>query len=1130
MLSGTIISANLPLNVYAEALSKSERELTPLTDNSNLEKSTTITIKDSNLETIIRQSLNKTSGDLTISDMESLIYLDASNSNISDLTGLEYAINLNDLNLTGNQIQSITPLKNLTRLQTLMLSENEVQDISALSNLTALTTLYLTQNHVSNINALRNLHQLSNLQLSNNQISDASPLSGLTNLRTLNLNNNHVTDFSSLPSTITSLNISYQNPQINVLLNEDKTWANPFINVDGSYMDFVMLPSRVQLSPDKSTLTFTSASHGDIYNLQVRGNNVTIDAMVKLQDPAFMEYVSFNDANLEAAIRNELNIPTNAITTEDMKQLVELDLENLSISDLTGLDKAINLVTLNLSNNNLSDISPLESLTKLENLYLNQNEINNITFLSQLTSLSTLDLSNNEIENISALETLTGLNYLNLNNNNIHQIEPLSNLSQLTNLYLQNNQVADASPLVTLPQLNVLHIGQNELTTPEHLSQLTQLSELLAQENHIGDFSPLNNLTQLSTKDFSNQSIEIEVSLIDGKTNNPFIDVDGNFLPLVTLPNDVYPSQDNSEIIFNQPILSHRYSISAQNPYSTASVNATLVVQDILRTEGVISITETQSQAGEKKFRVEITEGLYGVEKIILPDGTEVFDSEASFTVTNSGEYTVKYVDSQGNEFSNTILVEITQPSTPINHAPVLTANDVTIEIGNNFIPLDHVSATDVEDDDDSLVITIVDENVNTQEAGTYYVTYSVTDSQGATATKTITVTVNPIPSAPNQAPAITANDVSITVGDSFNPLDHISVTDDEDDDSSLVIDVIYDDVKTDKEGVYHVVYSVTDSQGATTTKTITVTVNPAPNKAPVIIANDVSLQVGDTFNPLDYVLATDEEDGDADIKVIKNTVDTQKPGTYEVVYQATDSQGLSINKTITVTVIPSVTVENSAPIILASNLNIRVNYPIDLLAHATAYDKEDGPLPIKIISSNLDNTKAGTYEVTYEAADSQGLKATTTITITVREQSKEEMYTKDIKLPSGDDFDLDEILDSFAKETGLSNVEVIDGEVDPSTAGDYELTVQGDNKQQEKEIHELLITIEDETASNPSIDESQNETTIDDKEENETTADNKEENSNKHEEIIETGITGGSLFLGGILSGIGLIVKRKRD
>ncbi|KAB5608591.1 DUF5011 domain-containing protein [Bifidobacterium jacchi] len=81
-------------------------------------------------------------------------------------------------------------------------------------------------------------------------------------------------------------------------------------------------------------------------------------------------------------------------------------------------------------------------------------------------------------------------------------------------------------------------------------------------------------------------------------------------------------------------------------------------------------------------------------------------------------------------------------------------------------------------------------------------------------------------PSVINAIPVITAEDVTLTVGDSFNPLDAAKVDDREDGSITLTASHVFaNDVDTSKAGTYHVTYRVSDSKGATATKTITVTV-----------------------------------------------------------------------------------------------------------------------------------------------------------------------------------------------------------------------------------------------------------------------------------------------------------------
>ncbi len=161
-----------------------------------------------------------------------------------------------------------------------------------------------------------------------------------------------------------------------------------------------------------------------------------------------------------------------------------------------------------------------------------------------------------------------------------------------------------------------------------------------------------------------------------------------------------------------------------------------------------------------------------------------------------------------------------------------------------------------------------------------------------------------------NTPPTISANDITLNVGDIFDPLANVTATDKEDGIITLTKDnIIANDVDTSKSGTYHVTYKVTDKNGVSTEKTITVIVKQNTgdlNSAPTISANDITLNVGDTFDPLANVTATDKEDGTITLtkdNIIANDVDTSKAGTYHVTYKVTDKKGVSTEKTITVIV-----------------------------------------------------------------------------------------------------------------------------------------------------------------------------------------------------------------------------------
>ncbi|MBC6135939.1 DUF5011 domain-containing protein [Listeria booriae] len=78
----------------------------------------------------------------------------------------------------------------------------------------------------------------------------------------------------------------------------------------------------------------------------------------------------------------------------------------------------------------------------------------------------------------------------------------------------------------------------------------------------------------------------------------------------------------------------------------------------------------------------------------------------------------------------------------PDSVKPVIDAQDVTLYIGDEYDPKQGVTATDDRDGDVTNLIQVTANDVDTSQAGTYHVTYSVKDTAGNVATKTITVTV----------------------------------------------------------------------------------------------------------------------------------------------------------------------------------------------------------------------------------------------------------------------------------------------------------------------------------------------------------------------------------------------------
>ncbi len=159
---------------------------------------TVVNFPDPGLEGAIREAIGKPTGDIYDTDLVGLTYLCAGWGQISDLSGIEYCINLTGLYLSNNEITDIGPLANLTDLFELDLDGNQITDITPLAGLTKLQDLGLMSNDIEEIDALTGLTDLWCVALGDNEISDVSPLAGLTELVELDLDGNQITEIGPL--------------------------------------------------------------------------------------------------------------------------------------------------------------------------------------------------------------------------------------------------------------------------------------------------------------------------------------------------------------------------------------------------------------------------------------------------------------------------------------------------------------------------------------------------------------------------------------------------------------------------------------------------------------------------------------------------------------------------------------------------------------------------------------------------------------------------------------------------------------------------------------------------------------------------------------------------------------------
>ncbi len=476
-----------------------------------------VTFQDDNLIAALHTELNslpnfnlQSDDPIFPVDMEALTGLTAvgsQDSKISNLRGLETAINLTSLNLSGNEISSLSSLSSLASVQsrnnlgpltTLNLSNNKISSVSSLSNLTNLTDLNLSSNRISSVSSLSRLTSLTDLNLSTNQISSLSSLSNLISLTSLYLSNNRIRDVLPLQGL--------------------------------SNLETLDLSGNTGLTEEKASV---------LYKLAQFGTTITLPIGITL--PTATNIVVFNNANLEAAVRSTLRILTGyPVFQEKITALTGLTATYKQIDDLTGLEQATNLTTLNLGRNAIENIGPLSSLTNLETLDLGQNAIENIGPLSSLSSLVTLDLADNNIENVSSLSGLSVLKTLDLRDNSssdakdndVGDATPLKDLTSLTYIYLSGNENLDnlewlgalenlrsdirLPDVVRLPDTNLdsavrtaLRIAGNTVSNDLPMSEelLESLETLTASNNGIENLTGCEHMTALTSLDLRNNQI-----------------------------------------------------------------------------------------------------------------------------------------------------------------------------------------------------------------------------------------------------------------------------------------------------------------------------------------------------------------------------------------------------------------------------------------------------------------------------------------------------------------------------------------------------------------------------------------------------------------------------------------------
>lgn len=240
---------------------------------------------------------------------------------------------------------------------------------------------------------------------------------------------------------------------------------------------------------------------------------------------------------------------------------------------------------------------------------------------------------------------------------------------------------------------------------------------------------------------------------------------------------------------------------------------------------------------------------------------------DGDFDINTPGDYNITYtVKDKSNYSVSKIIKIIVEPS----GRPTIVGVDTTTPQYKTFNPLTGITVEDINETgliDDVQVTGTVD----VTKTGEYNLVYSVTDATGLTDTFNRKVTV-----IANEIPVISATNLTVYKGQTFNYLNGITAIDKEDGEvnSSLTYSGTVD---MNTEGTYKVTYSAKDLDNQVSTKTVTITVETKvyTNKNGMFYLNN--LTYNDVTKKVDFT-------GYLVIKGINNTTSTDI--SYDIIFE----------------------------------------------------------------------------------------------------------------------------------------------------------------------------------------------------------------------------------------------------
>ncbi|MCI2228687.1 T9SS type A sorting domain-containing protein [Polaribacter sp. MSW13] len=444
---------------------------------------------------------------------------------------------------------------NITGITSLEIHSEDISDLTGIEDFVALEELRCNNNNISNLDVsnntlLENLYcndnPITSLIVSNNQlIKDLKCYN--TNISTLDLSNNPALE--SLECYNTSLNVIAvsANPLLETVRcqnNSNLTYLNIKNGNNTTVTTFIANNNPNLTCVQVDDVTFSTNNWTSIPDVALYSENCFLEISTYIPDDEFenaLIYLGYD------------TVLDDYVPTANISGVTSLNLNHKNISDLTGIEDFVALEELRCSATNISSLD-LSNNTALSYLSCYGTSLENLD-VSNNTLLEYLDCSYNDSLISVDVSDLTALTHVNCSYSELLNSLNLSYTNSIETLYCNNTALTSLgmpSSLIKLRAMNtpLSNIGFSNSPALEDIdcgNTALTVVDLSSNPALINISLYNNNLTELNVKNGANTNINYFNTI--GNPNLSCIEVD-----------DVNYSTTNWETIDNTSIFSENCS------------------------------------------------------------------------------------------------------------------------------------------------------------------------------------------------------------------------------------------------------------------------------------------------------------------------------------------------------------------------------------------------------------------------------------------------------------------------------------------------------------------------------------------------------------------------------------------